>query len=61
MCLLLADLPVIKFSGACKIFVTTRTLDGNEMLPGTIQMQFSLPPPRKRKAFGNLVYIIYAV
>ena len=26
MCLLLADLPVIKFSGACKIFDTSKNL-----------------------------------
>jgi len=64
MCFLLADFPVIKFSGACKIFATTRTLDGNEILSGAIQMQFSLQPPplplkERHLEISCVLYMLY--
>jgi len=61
MCLLLADLPVIKFSGSCKIFDTSKNLGWKWDVRSNSNAIFSTPSPRKRKTLENLVYIIYAV
>jgi hypothetical protein len=49
-------LPVIKFSGACKIFARSKSL-GWERDAVRSNENAIFFPPRKRKAFGNHVYI----